>query len=456
MIARLIAILILAGCLREHPALASDPDDDPSHILINLSVKFIKHGADGPNPTQSDLTNLIARSNRMLDAQMRGFRLHIAESIIIDPEQAGAPLNPITLYLTNSPPGGARIPKQVSLVDYYQWWQTTNATLPSFGDDDGRAVIYYSNGDISDNSTESLWTAMCNMFFAAVRSNREAFCYRTNMANLFVVWPGYAGGQGFFPSGDHDNNNIFFVSSIDDVALFLHEFGHYSNLHHPFASVESIQKDALGTEVPDLADTPPDAWDINTASIPEDSFASYTNAIRWNQLSAAMFHTTNYAGLGDDQRLYVRQMAFISHLTYSNEVLTADHRLPQLDTSAVTTMMKIWENIVSYHKGQDPDERNWIYSEMQLDIMSDTFRSVRNKITTGKTQFIGGNRPDVSTAVGSSQNSFTNVADAVAAAASGGGDILILRPGNYNETMTIAKPLTLRATRDGSVSLGKP
>ena len=36
------------------------------------------------------------------------------------------------------------------------------------------------------------------------------------------------------------------------------------------------------------------------------------------------------------------------------------------------------------------------------------------------------------------------------------GDIVLIQPGNYNETMTINRPVTLRATRAGSATLGKP
>ena len=35
-----------------------------------------------------------------------------------------------------------------------------------------------------------------------------------------------------------------------------------------------------------------------------------------------------------------------------------------------------------------------------------------------------------------------------------GGDIVLLRAGNYNEPMTITKPLTLRASR-GDVTIGQ-
>jgi hypothetical protein len=44
---------------------------------------------------------------------------------------------------------------------------------------------------------------------------------------------------------------------------------------------------------------------------------------------------------------------------------------------------------------------------------------------------------------------------AVNSANPAGGDIILLRPGSYNEQLTLDTPLTLRATRDGSVTIGR-
>jgi hypothetical protein len=43
-----------------------------------------------------------------------------------------------------------------------------------------------------------------------------------------------------------------------------------------------------------------------------------------------------------------------------------------------------------------------------------------------------------------------------AAGTTGDDEILLLRPGNYNEQLPIATPCTLRATRQGPVVIGKP
>jgi pectin methylesterase-like acyl-CoA thioesterase len=47
------------------------------------------------------------------------------------------------------------------------------------------------------------------------------------------------------------------------------------------------------------------------------------------------------------------------------------------------------------------------------------------------------------------------VGAAVSAASAGGADIILIRPGSYPETLTITKPVTLRATRAGGVTIGQ-
>jgi hypothetical protein len=47
------------------------------------------------------------------------------------------------------------------------------------------------------------------------------------------------------------------------------------------------------------------------------------------------------------------------------------------------------------------------------------------------------------------------VGGAVNAASAGGTDIVLIRPGNYPETLTVTKPVTLRATRAGGVTIGQ-
>jgi hypothetical protein len=55
--------------------------------------------------------------------------------------------------------------------------------------------------------------------------------------------------------------------------------------------------------------------------------------------------------------------------------------------------------------------------------------------------------------IGTSAFPFRTVADGIAAAIDG--DIVLIRPGNYDEPRTYTKPVTLRATR-GTVTIGGP
>jgi len=53
--------------------------------------------------------------------------------------------------------------------------------------------------------------------------------------------------------------------------------------------------------------------------------------------------------------------------------------------------------------------------------------------------------------IGTSALPWKTVASGIAAASAGGNDIVLVRPGSYDEPMTVTKPLTLRATRGTAV-----
>ena len=115
-------------------------------------------------------------------------------------------------------------------------------------------------------------------------------------------------------------------------------------------------------------------------------------------------------------------------------------------------------NIMSYHCDNDLD---FELTEGQLDRWADMTRMYLASECTGVTYFVqrgsAASSPD-----GYSRNyfpgggPFLTVSNGVAAANGLGGDILILRPANYNERMTISKGVTLRVTRAGSASIGRP
>jgi hypothetical protein len=112
-----------------------------------------------------------------------------------------------------------------------------------------------------------------------------------------------------------------------------------------------------------------------------------------------------------------------------------------------------FNNIMSYHA------RRLVYTSDQLDELADTSNGSRNNLTTGFTWFV--DRDNTCTARNGSSacapngtgGPFQTVTTGVNNAAAG--DIVLIRPGNYNEPMTINKAVTLRATR-GDALVGKP
>ena len=112
----------------------------------------------------------------------------------------------------------------------------------------------------------------------------------------------------------------------------------------------------------------------------------------------------------------------------------------------------IAENIMSYHFAKPVRARLHRLTEGQLDRWTDTTLDFcRQPVCGGRTWFV-----DLHTSgnEGTSAYPYDSVNLAVAAANCNGGDIILLRPGNYLETVTINKPVTLRATRRGWASIG--
>jgi hypothetical protein len=107
-------------------------------------------------------------------------------------------------------------------------------------------------------------------------------------------------------------------------------------------------------------------------------------------------------------------------------------------------------NVMSYHANPENDR----LTELQLDRHADTANSTRAAYVSGRTRFVSLSGSD--SGAGCSTSPYRSVLKAVTDASSAGGDIILLRPGAYNEPLTINKPCTLRATRAGPVSIGSP
>lgn len=117
-----------------------------------------------------------------------------------------------------------------------------------------------------------------------------------------------------------------------------------------------------------------------------------------------------------------------------------------------TVLTMATNNLMSYHCDNDND---FDLTEGQLDRWADIARRYLAAEMTGVTYFVDRNNSQ-SGNDGYSTNPHKTVQAGVAAATTSSGNILIVRPGNYNEQITINQPVTLRATRAGWVSIGKP
>lgn len=106
-------------------------------------------------------------------------------------------------------------------------------------------------------------------------------------------------------------------------------------------------------------------------------------------------------------------------------------------------------NIMSYHPGTNQNRM----TELQLDKWTDVANKQRVKATSGRTRFVSTFGSDAATGLASTAPLRTVGRGVTNSSA---GDIVLLRPGNYNERFTINRPITLRATRAGWATIGKP
>ena len=124
----------------------------------------------------------------------------------------------------------------------------------------------------------------------------------------------------------------------------------------------------------------------------------------------------------------------------------------QLDPAQKALVDEVAENIMSYHFLKPIQAAPKRLTEGQMDRWTDTTLDFyRLKVRDGRTWFIDRKTPGPE---GTSTYPYVSVNLAVKAANGNGGDIILLRPGVYDEAVTISKPVTLRATRKGPASIG--
>lgn len=267
------------------------------------------------------------------------------------------------------------------------------------GDTTGPSQWYNTNFFADDGED------MKNQMEDAARSDSR-YAWNDNAINIYIT-NGFSGGLCSFP-GDHI---IIIGGSVaaNSGPVQLHEIGHYFNLCH----TQGCPCGCCNPMGSGECDTTPGDDDIDD-TLPDLACWNRDNIANWT-------YGTNYASLSPSQQNRVDN---------------------------------VFLNVMSYHGSACGQNANTIrMTELQLDEWADTANDDRENARSGRTIFVAADGGGIF-ANGSSTSPFGTVEDAVDEANSGGGDIVLLRPGTYNETLTISKPVTLRATRVGPVAIG--
>ena len=224
--------------------------------------------------------------------------------------------------------------------------------------------------------------------------------------NIYITMGGgsFSGGICSFPSGN-DEILIITANAASIGPLILHELGHYFGLCHTHGCFN-----ACGTGSCDCAscsdcDSP---GSDNIDDTIEDSPC-------WDQDQIAHNH-------------------FGEGFSGQQEVLD------------------VFYNIMSYHPIDDTDR----LTEGQLDVWADVmdFYTSRINIRSGDSWFVN---PNGGNGNGTANTPFNSIGNGVDSADDNGGDIIYFRAGNHTiptNNYTIDKPVTLRATRQGSAVIG--
>lgn len=239
---------------------------------------------------------------------------------------------------------------------------------------------------------------------AAARANPSLYAYRNNAINVYVV--NSISGVCSFPPGD----DIVLVGANAYRTLLLHECGHFFDLRHTH-NTESFQNS--------------DGTTCNDAN-PCNCFRAFEG-------------DDGVADTALDNECFTRDQ--VSSVNFDNRPYDL------LNPAEQAFVNNTWLNIMSYHPPADLT----ILTEDQLDFMTDASNTSRFNVATGRTRFVDRTHPGFQD--GSRANPFRGVGQGIVA--SDQGDIVLIRPGNYNETATYAKRITLRATR-GAATIGRP
>jgi hypothetical protein len=240
---------------------------------------------------------------------------------------------------------------------------------------------------------------------AKAKANPGAFAFRSDAINFYYSNNSSSQNGGYCAFAS-ENQHVIAVAPNSFSDVFIHESGHFFNLAHTF-DTQGFQNSDGSVCTLNCACARLIGGDDGIADTPLDHTC-------WNQNQIAQnTYGTSYALLNSAQQYFVDNT---------------------------------WSNIMSYHS---PGNR---FTSDQLDRMTDTSNGPRINVTNGRTQFVDRNG-SIFFQFGTSALPYVTVANGVNNAADG--DIVLLRPGTYNEPGTYSRRMTFRATR-GNARIGPP
>jgi hypothetical protein len=214
-------------------------------------------------------------------------------------------------------------------------------------------------------------------------------------------------GNCAFPS---ENDHLIVLGTVDNARVLLHETGHYFELYHTQGACDCLRG--------------------NTGCISTNGY---------------------WVGNDDIPGYVISDTIFDSEcLTFTDMAVANYNKLPIFLTLAQFNLVEdTFFNIMSYHPGTNQTR----LTELQLQKWTDFANTPRSPVVSGKTRFVS--TLGLDSGGGTNSTAPLRTVGYAANVAVAGEDILLLRPGSYNQQLTINKRLTLRATRAGWATIGK-
>jgi hypothetical protein len=333
--------------------------------------------------------------------------LRLSVKIIVHPTTGARPSGVGPAVFTNAAAAANQWMSSYGRGYRYQITEVVDIGGPSQGGASGPSKWFGVNA-----SADANWSQ-----FQQDTQNNPVYLFRANAINYYVTLPTNwnTGGAAAFPWETTANGWRSCWGIVNSGPFWIvHECGHFFGLPHTHG----------GCDCPSNLSN---CSMLNGYWVGDDGIAD-----------------TLREGRGDNCFTTIDQITLANfNKTFANST-PAERALAQ-DT---------FYNVMSYH---DPTNKDLLINrmtELQHDQLTTYANSDRSNVVSGFTRFVSTVGNNANSGLSSLAPKRTVLSGVNASAASG--DIVLLRPGNYNEQITISKAVTLRATRAGWASVGKP